>query len=565
MLRRRLARAALLLFVTLIALSTSGCVRNVAQPPSSPAITAVAFGETGPNLSDADEAPPTAPPPTQPPTPLPPTTVPPTATLQPPTPTPLAVTRLEEVRHAIVQIESVGAFYDYARADYDVLAGRGSGFIIHPSGLAVTNNHVVQGAAYINVWVGEERQPHHATVLGVSECSDLALIDIDGDGYRYLEWDEYGAETGLPVFAAGFPHGEPTYVISRGIITHKGVDGDTYWASVDSVLAHDAEIAPGSSGGPLLNEAGEVVAINYAGRNDDSEYYAIAAYEALPIFLTLQKSQDLDSIGLNGFALTGLRKTGIAIQSVRAGSLADQAGLEGGQILLKINEFPLAMDGTMGDYCDILRTNRNNLAFNLEVYDERTGETFFTRLGQGVVSLPDPTPAPTSQPPSNREFITLIDQLNVLKVKVPADWTDVDISPWRRDDDNRIVGAAINASSNLAAMRETRGVPGLFFAASSQLASLYTPAELLDEQRGGQMGEYCRYMDREPYDDGYYEGFIDYYTDCNNSAIDAYVISALSDEPSAIILLINFVPASSEGRALHQTIQKSFFVIGTPP
>lgn len=66
MLRRRLARAALLLFVTLIALSTSGCVRNVAQPPSSPAITAVAFGETGPNLSDADEAPPTAPPPPNP-------------------------------------------------------------------------------------------------------------------------------------------------------------------------------------------------------------------------------------------------------------------------------------------------------------------------------------------------------------------------------------------------------------------------------------------------------------------------------------------------------------------
>ncbi len=58
-----------------------------------------------------------------------------------------------------------------------------------PTGIAVTNNHVVTGAAFLQVWVARRGlSPVNARVLGVSECSDLAVIDIDGDDFPYLLW-----------------------------------------------------------------------------------------------------------------------------------------------------------------------------------------------------------------------------------------------------------------------------------------------------------------------------------------------------------------------------------------
>jgi serine protease Do len=84
------------------------------------------------------------------------------------------VTNVEDVKKATVQIEAEGSFVDPQVGQVYNVAGRGSGFIIDPSGIAVTNNHVVTGAALIKVWVGGETKPRNARVLGVSECWDLA-------------------------------------------------------------------------------------------------------------------------------------------------------------------------------------------------------------------------------------------------------------------------------------------------------------------------------------------------------------------------------------------------------
>jgi hypothetical protein len=93
------------------------------------------------------------------------------------------------------------------------VAGRGSGFIIDEAGVAVTNNHVVTGAAFLQVWVGGESEARNARVLGVSECSDLAVIDIEGEGYPYLESFDGPVSTGTTVFAAGFPLGDPEFTL----------------------------------------------------------------------------------------------------------------------------------------------------------------------------------------------------------------------------------------------------------------------------------------------------------------------------------------------------------------
>ena len=207
----------------------------------------------------------------------------PTATpTVPPSPVPEtgAVGQLEDVKKATIQIVAEGSFVDPAGAQI-ASAGSGSGFIVDPSGIAVTNNHVVAGAALIRVWVGGESEPRNAVILGVSECSDLAVIDIEGDGYEYLEWYEGEIQPGLTVYAAGYPLGDPEFTLTRGIVSKGQANGESSWASVDAVIEHDATINPGNSGGPLVSEQGQVIAVNYASSPDANQYFAITQKEAL--------------------------------------------------------------------------------------------------------------------------------------------------------------------------------------------------------------------------------------------------------------------------------------------
>ena len=138
-----------------------------------------------------------------------------------------AVSDLEGVRASVVRIVGEGSFVDPEVGEVYNQSGTGSGFIIDPSGLAVTNNHVVTGAAFLQVHVEGEDEPRNAKILGVSECSDLAVIDIDGAGFQFLEWYEEDITTGTEVFAAGFPLGDPEYTLTEGIVSKEKANGET--------------------------------------------------------------------------------------------------------------------------------------------------------------------------------------------------------------------------------------------------------------------------------------------------------------------------------------------------
>ncbi|MCJ7717588.1 MAG: serine protease, partial [Anaerolineales bacterium] len=143
------------------------------------------------------------------------------------------VTSLADVKSAVVQIEAQGTFVDPEFGEYSG-AGRGSGFIIDPSGLAITNNHVVTGAALLKVWVGgDSSRSYNAQIIAISECSDLALIDIEGDNFSYMEWYPGNITVGLEVYAAGFPLGDPEFTLTKGIVSKEKADGESSWASVN--------------------------------------------------------------------------------------------------------------------------------------------------------------------------------------------------------------------------------------------------------------------------------------------------------------------------------------------
>ncbi len=262
-----------------------------------------------------------------------------------------AVKSLTDVRGAVIRIEAEGTF-DYPGEGTQYNEGSsGSGFFISPDGIAVTNNHVVTGAAFLQVYVEGEDEPRNAKILGVSECSDLAVIDVDGDGFPYLAWYPDELEVGVDVFAAGFPLGDHEYTLLDGIISKEDANGETSWASVDSVIEHTADILPGNSGGPLVSEDGLVVGVNYAG-DTEGQAFAIGYEEAGKVLPILQSGQDVTSIGINGSALLTDDGSGIWVYSVGSGSPADLVGVRGGDIVSEIEGLIPATDGTMSDYCE---------------------------------------------------------------------------------------------------------------------------------------------------------------------------------------------------------------------
>ncbi len=195
------------------------------------------------------------------------------------------------------------------RVGYAYSSGAGSGFILSPDGLAVTNNHVVAGAATLEVFVGGDTSTsYNATILGVSECNYLALIHIlaQSEPLPYLEWFDGEVTAGLDVYTAGFPLGDPEFTLTRGIVAKARAAGDiTGTSSIDHTLEHDADIQPGNSGGPLVSTEGTVIGVNYAGgavATTTAQFFAIAHDLASPVVDEMEGG-DVESIGINGWAV----------------------------------------------------------------------------------------------------------------------------------------------------------------------------------------------------------------------------------------------------------------------
>ncbi|MEJ5223149.1 MAG: trypsin-like peptidase domain-containing protein [Anaerolineales bacterium] len=311
------------------------------------------------------------------------------ATPEPTKPSSNAVSSLDAVKSATVQIEAQGTFVDPAEGLLVNVAGRGTGFIIDPSGIAVTNNHVVAGAALLKVWVGGESTPRNARVLGLSECSDLAVIDIDGDGFPYMEWYTGPVTAGLEVYSAGFPLGEPEFNLTKGIISKENANGDTSWASVERVYGHDATINPGNSGGPLVNANGQVVGVNFSFRSAANQYFAIGREVAQSVIAQLREGKDVNSIGVNGVAVATEdgSLSGIWVSSVKSGSPADKAGIKPGDIIYQLEGLVLATDGTMKDYCDVLRSHSPTDTLSMSVIRYGTGEYLEGQLNGRELSV----------------------------------------------------------------------------------------------------------------------------------------------------------------------------------
>lgn len=138
----------------------------------------------------------------------------------------------------------------------------GSGFVISPEGLIVTNNHVITGADEINA-VFSDGTVRKAELIGTDEATDVAVLKVThDDALPFVDWaDSENAEVGDWVMAIGNPFGFGGSV-SVGIVSARNRDINS--GSYDNYIQTDAAINSGNSGGPLFNLKGEVLGVNTA-------------------------------------------------------------------------------------------------------------------------------------------------------------------------------------------------------------------------------------------------------------------------------------------------------------
>jgi serine protease Do len=241
----------------------------------------------------------------------------------------------------------------------------GSGFIISPDGYIVTNNHLIQGLTgtgtvdSVTVTL-TNRKEYPARIVGRDPTSDLALLKIEGSNLPYVNWgDSTRARVGDWVIAIGNPYSLGG-TVTAGIISalHRGITGA---GAYDRYIQTDASINMGNSGGPMFDLNGNVIGINSALISPTGASVgiglAIPAELAKPVIDTLRRGQ-LPRRGYLGIgpqpvdeniaSSLGLPKDrGEIVRSVTPGGSAARAGIQPGDVIVRINGQEVNPDQTV--------------------------------------------------------------------------------------------------------------------------------------------------------------------------------------------------------------------------
>jgi len=471
-------------------------------------------------------------------------------------PTPVG---FENVQSATIQLQAQGTFIDPGTTQASETAGRGSGFIIDPSGIAVTNNHVVVGAGTLKVWVGgDTAKQYNATVLGASECLDLAVVQLDQGAYPFMGWYEGEIKTALDVYSAGFPLGDPNFTLTRGIVSKADVPQNDSWASLDHVIEHDARIRGGNSGGPLVADNGRVVGVNYAG-NDELDYnYAIHRDEVVGVLDDLKAGRPVLSLGINAQALAPEddgTANGIWVSSVQAGGPADKAGIGAGDVLISLAGITLGARGTIEDYCQVIRTQGVEATIDVTVYRPSTDELLEGQINGSALAVTASGVLGGSQEAIG-SFVSVTDDTGSISVTVPNTWVDVDGAGFSDAQGNSWI--SVTATPDRAGYEGTWGVPGVSVAATAYGAMTVDAAlALLSEGLSAE----CTPVDvAQPYSDGVYTGQFSSWTGCGGSA-DYAVLAATDPTQTYLVAVIAQLVSEFDKSTVLENIVNSFQVV----
>lgn len=229
---------------------------------------------------------------------------------------------------------------------------RGTGVVLTKDGYIVTCNHVLAGCGTIKIGQGEKTT--NAKIIGTDPYNDVALLKAEKGEYTPIEMsDSETLNVGQYVLALANPFNKDQPTATSGMVTsvHSSIRGWRGATAMENVIATDAQLNPGFSGGPLIDVEGRLIGINTAYVWQRGIAIPINKVKAITDRLMTGRTAQRGYLGIIANTVTipeeiadqaGLEQdTGVMIFSVEAGSPARKAGLAMGDVLVKFNGKPV--------------------------------------------------------------------------------------------------------------------------------------------------------------------------------------------------------------------------------
>ena len=234
----------------------------------------------------------------------------------------------------------------------EMYASVGTGVIFSEDGYILTNCHVIAGCSSCAIWISDDYgidQQFEARVVGYDEDADLAVLKVEAEGLPAAEFGiSDDLQVGDPVYAIGNPLGvELRNTLTDGIVSAINRDVDVDGVTM-TLIQTTAALNSGNSGGPLINQYGQVIGINTIKMM--SEYDTIEGLGfAIPSSIALRWVNELIEYGkLQPQPVLGVTvnripetlpdgRTGLRLEEVTEGLSGDRAGLEAGDYLTAFN------------------------------------------------------------------------------------------------------------------------------------------------------------------------------------------------------------------------------------
>jgi len=272
------------------------------------------------------------------------------------------------------------------------MRGQGSGFIVSPDGVILTNAHVVKDAKEVTVKLTDRRE-FRARVLGSDAKTDIAVLKIDARNLPTLALgNTKDLKVGEWVLAIGSPFGFENSV-TAGVVSAKGrsLPDDGYVPFIQT----DVAVNPGNSGGPLINTRGEVVGINSQIYSRSGGYQGVSF--AIPIDVAVQVKDQIVATGRASHAKLGVavqevnqtfadsfkldKPEGALVSSVEKGGPADRAGLRSGDVIRKVNGQPIV---SSGDLPALIGQQKPGTTVSLDIWRQGSREELSAQLGDAA-------------------------------------------------------------------------------------------------------------------------------------------------------------------------------------
>ena len=285
----------------------------------------------------------------------------------------------EKTIHTVVHVKNVSRrtitnpimefFYGYDGSQQREQIGTGSGVIISEDGYIVTNNHVIKDATEIEITLNNKKS-YKAKLIGTDSKMDIALLKINAD--EKLPYTAFAnsdsVKIGEWVLAVGNPY-NLTSTVTAGIVSAKARNLDT--SGIQSFIQTDAAVNPGNSGGALVNTRGELIGINTMISSPTGSYtgysFAVPSNIARKIIEDIMEYGNVQRgiLGVEGGELNsksskelGISQTeGFYVNKVTKRSGAEKAGLQKGDVIIKLDNQSVATFADLSGYINTKRPN----------------------------------------------------------------------------------------------------------------------------------------------------------------------------------------------------------------